>query len=123
MYAGGMFMNYANYNFVHEAILYETISKHEEQGVKHPFYIKSLVPLETDVGHTINIDRSNLANLDLSWLSTYTLRSENTLDLIIPYYLIQDYPDPDIIPKGTKFLVCFVGGNINKCQIIGRCQY
>lgn len=116
-------LKYDNYNFVHEAILYETINKNEGRGVKHPFYIKSLVPLETEMGRTINIDRSNLVNLDLSWLSTYTLKSEITLDLVIPNYLIQDYPDADIVPKGTKFLVCFVGGNINKCQIIGRCEY
>ena len=37
-----------------------------------------------------------------------------------PKYLMMDYPEK-YIPKGTKFLVAFVGGNLNNCQIIGRC--
>lgn len=115
-------LEYSNYNFIHEAILYETVNKYEESNLKHPFYIKSLVPLEDEAGQIINIDKSNLVNTDLTWLSTYTMTSEITLDLIIPKYLVSDYPNK-FIPKGTKFLVCFVGGNINKCQIIGRCHY
>ena len=30
--------DYSNYNFIHEAILYETVDKYEEQGKKHSFY-------------------------------------------------------------------------------------
>jgi hypothetical protein len=115
-----MHNDYSKYNFVHEAILYETIDKYEEQGIKHPFWIKALVPLEKESGQVINIDKSNIYNKDLSWLSTYTMTSEITIDLYIPKYLMMDYPKK-YIPKGTKFLVAFVGGNINNIQIIGRC--
>ena len=111
---------YTDYTYIHEAILYETIDKYENPDSKHPFYIKALVPLESEIGRTINIQRNNIMNKDLSNLSTYSMTSEITLDLHIPKYLIMDYPDK-YIPKGTKFLVCFIGGNINKCQIIGRC--
>jgi hypothetical protein len=112
--------DYSNYNFVHEAILYECVDKYEEQGLKHPFWIKALVPLETDQGHTININKANIYNKDKSWLSTYTMRSEKTIDLCIPKYLMLDFPKK-YIPKGTRFLVAFVGGNLNDPQIIGRC--
>ena len=112
--------DYSNYNFIHEAILYETVDKYEEQGKKHPFYIKALVPLEKESGQTINIDKSNIYNKDLSWLSTYSMKSERTIDLYLPKYLMLDFPNK-YIPKGTKFLVAFIGGNINNCQIIGRC--
>ena len=113
-------IDYSNYNFVHEAVLYETIDKYEEQGVKHPFFIPVLVPLETEEGKTININKSNIYNKDLQWLSTYTMTSERTIDLYLPKYLMMDYPKK-YIPKGTKFLVVFVGGNLNNCKIIGRC--
>nr|DAY75589.1 MAG TPA: hypothetical protein [Caudoviricetes sp.] len=112
--------DYSNYNFIHEAVLYETVDKYEEQGIKHPFFIKALVPLETESGQTINIDKSNIYNKDLSWLSTYSMTSERTIDLYLPKYLMLDFPNK-YIQKGTKFLVAFIGGNINNCQIIGRC--
>ena len=38
-----MYKDYSNYNFIHEAILYETVDKYETPK-KHPFYIKALVP-------------------------------------------------------------------------------
>lgn len=114
-----MYKDYSNYNFIHEAILYETVDKYETPK-KHPFYIKALVPLEKEEGQVININKSNIYNKDLTWLSTYTMTSEITIDLFIPTYYINDYPEK-YIPKGTKFLVGFVGGNINNVQIIGRC--
>lgn len=112
--------SYTNYTYIHEAILYETINKYENPESKHPFYIKALVPLESEIGRTINVQRNNIMNKDLTMLSTDTMTSEITLDLFIPKYLINDYPDK-YIPKGTKFIVCFIGGNINNCQLIGRC--
>lgn len=113
-------IDYSNYNFVHEAILYEQVNKYEEQGKKHPFFIPVLVPFESDQGRTINIDKSNIYNKDLTWMSTYSMTSEKTIDLFLPKYLMMDYPNK-YIPKGTKFLVAFIGGNLNNCQIIGRC--
>ena len=48
------------------------------------------------------------------------MTSEMTIDLYIPKYLTIDI-EGDTITKNTKFLVAFVGGNLNNCQIIGRC--
>ena len=111
--------DYTNYTYIHEALLYETIDKYENPDIKHPFYIKALVPLESEVGRTISIQRNNIMNKDLTGLSTNMITSEITLDLYIPKNIIMDYPNK-YIPKGTKFLVCFIGGNINNCQLIGR---
>lgn len=113
-------MEYSKYNLVHEAILYETVNKYESPVAKHPFYIKALVPFETEVGRTIVVNRSYIMNKDLTWLSTSKMTSEITLDLKIPREIMLAYEDK-YIPKGTKFLVAFVGGNINNVQIIGRC--
>lgn len=112
-------IQYSNYNFVHEALLYEDVPKNSKTA-KHPFYIKALVPLETEEKKPITINRSNIANKSQEGLSTYIMTSNMTMDLFLPMYLLTDYPD-DVVPKGTKFLVGFVGGNINNCQIIGRC--
>ena len=112
--------SYSNYTFIHEAILYEDVNKTENPQVKHPFYIKVLVPLESEVGRTIVVQRNNIMNSDLTMLSTQPMNSEITIDLYIPKQLYIDF-DGDKIPKGSKFLVCFIGGNINACQIIGRC--
>lgn len=111
--------NYSNYNFIHEAELYENVNKNSPEDY-HPFFIKALTPLESEVGRVININRNNIMNKDLTWLSTQPIISERTIDLVLPKFISSGYPD-EIIPKGTKFLVCFVGGNINNCQIIGRC--
>ena len=112
--------SYSNYTFIHEAILYEDVDKSESPQVKHPFYIKVLVPLESEIGRTVTVQRNNIMNSDLTMLSTQSMDSEITIDLYIPKHLLLDF-DADIIPKGSKFLVCFIGGNINACQIIGRC--
>ena len=112
--------DYSDYNYTHEAILYEVVDKYEEGDPKHPFFIKALVPLEKEAGQTININKANIYNKDRNWLATYSMTSEITIDLIIPRFIKMDYPDK-YIPKGTKFLVTFIGGNLNNCQIIGRC--
>lgn len=112
-------VSYDNYNYIHEAILYEDVNINEPTG-KHPFYIKALVPLETEIGRSIVVNRNNIANKHLESLSTQPMTSEITLDLYLPKYLLMDF-DNEIVPKGTRFLACFVGGNINDCHIIGRC--
>jgi hypothetical protein len=60
----------------------------------------------------------NIMNSDLSWLSTVNIDSSNSLDLVVPPYLLMDIDNK--VPKGLKFMVGFIGGNINNCQIIGR---
>lgn len=49
----------------------------------------------------------------------YIINIEDTILLKIPLEYIYFY-DGDIIPKGTKFIVVFIGGNINDIKIIGR---
>lgn len=111
--------DYSNYNFVHEAELYERVDKYNSGG-KHPFFIKALAPLEFKEGRDVEIDREHIKNQDRSWLSTYQFRSEITIDLEIPSAFTKDYPSK-YIEKGTKFMVIFVGGSINNARIIGRC--
>ena len=114
-------MKYTDYNYIQEAILYETIDKYEKPDQLHPFYIKVLVPFETEIDREITVNRSFIMNKDPRWLSTSNMTSSITLDLRIPTEIMRGYPDK-YIPKGTKFLVAFVGGNINNVQIIGRCH-
>ena len=112
---------YSNYNIIHEAILNIDIQKDEyvkDYSKKYPFIIKALTPLESDVGRTIHIKSMNIMNSDLSWLSTVNIDSSNSLNLVVPPYLLMDIDNK--VPKGLKFMVGFIGGNINNCQIIGR---
>ena len=48
-----------------------------------------------------------------------TINIEDTIDLDIPTEYTYFY-GADIVPAGTRFLVAFVGGNVNNIKIIGR---
>ena len=63
--------------------------------------------------------KKDFYHLDIIQNDRTVLNENLELDLYIPKNIIMDYPDK-YIPKGTKFLVCFIGGNINNCQLIGR---
>ena len=51
--------------------------------------------------------------------SISTITIDNTIKLQVPKEYTKWYGSI-IIPKGTKFIVAFVGGNINSMRIIGR---
>ena len=70
-----------------------------------PYYNKEVTPTKT------NIKNSNKSNLDIKPCNT-----SNFVLISIPKYLIID----NDIKKDDKFIIVFVGGDINHPCIIGR---
>lgn len=82
------------------------------------FYIPVLTPYQSS--SQVNSDKqmlkaSNLMNADNNITINKSIVS-NTIDLKIPNYL--RYGD-NVFEAGTKFIVVFLGGDINQPRIIG----
>lgn len=91
------------FNKIEEAILMEDINKYFPG--KAPFRLTSIVPLAENINAPVT--RNNSANKN----NTFTTKSITTgqdIILEIPKCLTIDYKNK-IIPKGTKFLVGFIG--------------
>lgn len=114
--------SYTDYNFLHEAILQEDIYLDNITDTTFQFYIKAIVPLEKEFLTIAPINRSNIANSDQRWLTNTSnfVTSYSTIGLKIPRYLMYSNSNDNIIHSGTVFLVGFIGGNINRCIIVGR---
>lgn len=99
------------------ASLCELVDKYHPGS--HPFYIKSLTPFSVydNVGNT-NVQASNIKNKDTNKISTSKVVTGSVFYLDLPKYISKAYPKK-FIPKGTEFLVSFIGGDITKGKIIG----
>lgn len=62
---------------------------------------------------------SNMMNMRTNIMAGSTINIEDTITLNIPTEYTYFYGS-DIVPAGTRFLVSFVGGNVNDIRIIGR---
>lgn len=97
------------------AILLEDISKKET-------YARFKIPVimtEDNVSHVSSFGSKNVINKRNANISGYSVNIENDIKLKVPLEYIYFY-DGDIIPAGTKFIVAFIGGNVNDIKIIGR---
>lgn len=81
------------------------------------FRIPSLITGDTD-GTTYN-NKRNIQNKDSTALGISTTTQASTIQIDLPKEHTIHYPKK-FIPAGTKFVVCFAGGNLSKPQIIGR---
>lgn len=81
------------------------------------FKIRSLVTGEKD--ETSYNNKRNIKNKNSSMLGINTTTQASTIKINLPKQHTISYPKK-FIPAGTKFIVCFVGGDISKPQIIGR---
>lgn len=62
--------------------------------------------------------RPNILNINFEPSPT-TLTTCNYLTINIPGYIADDFPN-GIIPKGSKLIIVFVGGDISNIKVIGR---
>lgn len=69
------------------------------------------------ITYTGNYNIANKKNTSTPSIGVTTL--DNTVKLTVPKEYTRWY-GADIIPKGTKFIVAFIGGNMNDIKIIGR---
>lgn len=109
-------------------------------GDKVEIAIPVLTPFESTslpLVSTEKISYDCIENADRSFINNSKVSSctiTNNMVLYVPYYLADyirspsahDRSHPDFIKldwngkKGTKFIISFVGGNLDKAQIIGR---
>ena len=97
------------------AILQEDINS-QSPGI-HKFKIP-ILSTEDTVG-TVYTPMNNRANKNILKSTVAKTVFDNTINLRVPKEYTVFY-GADIIPKGTRFIVTFVGGNVNDIKIIGR---
>lgn len=86
----------------------------------NPGIAKFKIPalLTEDTTMHIQTGNRNIVNKSNN-LSSSSLNMESTIDLKIPTEYTYFY-DEEIVPKGTKFIVAFIGANANDIKIVGR---
>lgn len=52
-------------------------------------------------------------------VSSGTIDSKDSIDITIPIYMRMFFNNTKTIPKGTRFIVSFIGANINDAHIVG----
>lgn len=100
------------------AILQEDIPSNNPGEAK--FKIPTIITEDT-VAH-ISTSNNNIVNYRSGNLSSSSINIENTVKLRIPTECTYFYGEK-IVPKGTRFLIAFVGGNVNDIRIISRYDY
>lgn len=90
-----------------------------EYGSKVKCYIPSLMPLlnkDKIVEEKLRVNSMNIHNKNLSILGIGKYTSCNYVELFVP----NNISDSKTGSKGDKFAAVFLGGDINRCVIIGR---
>lgn len=101
--------------------LRENVNKYHP-GI-HPFYIEAIMPDQSIVDEPTpkpNVVR-NLVNDNTTkpLIKTDTVIQGSNIMIYVPREFTLSYPEK-WIPKGTKFLVAFIGKDINNPRIVGR---
>lgn len=96
----------------------------EDLDAKTAGWAKFKIPvvMTQDTVARVSASNFNILNKRNTTLSSAYINIENMIDLYVP----QEYTyftGLETIPAGTRFLVCFVGNNINDARIIGRYDY
>ena len=97
------------------AILQEDVSS------KNPGIAKFKIPTLFTEDTVVNIQtgNTNIKNKVIGNLSTASITMENTIDIKIPLEYTYFYRK-DTVPKGTRFIIAYIGANVNDIKIIGR---
>lgn len=115
-------MKSTGYNSGDLALKLEIAISQEDIKTDNPGIVSFLIPvLMTEsykgVKHVNNYNVSNKNKVGTPSVSNVTI--DNTIQLEVP----KEYTDNcgvNILPKGTKFIVAFIEGDINEIRIIGR---
>lgn len=115
-----------------EPLTLETLERFAEEGKEYKlmereyenmignFYIPILFPLvENGESTELEFEAPSTGNILNGSLASKPYVERNYLSLAIPKYIVMNFEK--VIPKGTKFLVAFIGGNksIENISIIG----
>ena len=117
-------MQYIQYYTESYTLRTEIAILQEDVDAKNPSIHKFSIPalITNNNVNKLYTPTPNIVNKNILKSNTAVTTFDSTIDLRLPKEYTA-YSDSDIIPKGTKFIVCFVGGNINDIRIIGRYDY
>ena len=74
-----------------------------------------------DTVATIRTSNNNIRNRRNGNIGSSGVNIDNSIDIYVPFEYTFAYGSTDRkIPKGTKFVVAFIGANVNDIRIIGR---
>lgn len=68
----------------------------------------------------VNTNTSTIRNKTVGNLSSSTVDIKDTISLRVPMEYTYYWGENKVVPAGTRFIVAFVGGNVNDIAIIGR---
>lgn len=112
-------MNFNTDNFMdlrtEIAILQEDIDS--QNPSIHKFKIPSLIT-GTRIGD-VYTNTNNIANKNILKTTLVHTKFDDIINLRVPKEYTAFFGAP-IVPKGTRFIIACVGGNINDIKIIGR---
>ena len=93
----------------------------EDRDPKNPGTARFKIPtlLTEDTIVSIQTTNTNIRNKVNGNLNTSGVNIENTIDIKVPLEYTYFY-DGYIIPEGTRFIVAYIGANVNDIKIIGR---
>ena len=95
-------------------------SEREYENMIGNFYIPILFPLvENGESTELEFEAPSTGNILNGSLASKPYVERNYISLAIPKYIVMNFEK--LIPKGTKFLVAFIGGNksIENISIVG----
>ena len=96
----------------------------EDIDAKNPGYAKFKIPVihsDTTIAH-ITTSNTNIRNKNSGNIKQSSVNIKDTITLRVPEEYTYFWPT-EIVPAGTRFIVTFVGGNVNDIRIIGRYDY
>ena len=67
----------------------------------------------------MSTSNTNIINRSNGNIGSSTINIDNTLSFFVPFEYTFSY-GASTVPKGTRFLLAFVGANVNDARIIGR---
>ena len=93
----------------------------EDIDPKNPGTARFKIPtlLTEDTIASIQTANTNIKNKVNGNLNTSSVNIENTIDIKVPLEYTYFY-DGYVIPKDTRFIVAYIGANVNDIKIIGR---
>lgn len=96
----------------------------EDINAKNPGWAKFKIPVimsNNNIAH-ITTTNYNISNKISGNIKASSVNLNNSILLRVPEEFTYFWPT-DIVPAGTRFIVTFVGANVNDIKIIGRYDY
>lgn len=115
-------MNYSGNHVATSNLRLEIAVAQENINAYTPGMVKFKIPalMSDATSETFLNKKNNIVNKNSNFTSNInTTETDNTISLRVPKEYTRWY-GKEIIPKGTRFIIAYIAGNINDIKIIGR---